>query len=587
MRDLIMNTADSADTHFSNIGQSSSPLGPTFANKRIHSMDVIRGFALMGIFFMNVEWFNRTFAEFSTGLPASWQGIDLWAGYFVNYFVAGKFWTIFSLLFGMGFAVMLTSAQDKGSNFIKPYSRRIIALGVFGLLHTLLLWPGDILYSYAFTAAGLLIILFGQWKWILASLIGMAGIAAIPNMDSFAAVPAGVAFMSVLAFYLRSDKSFNVFGARIPLFSGILGIIGILITGAALASFFVTKMHEARIPLCIAAFFTLLIAYCSARYYQPRESRLWRMGAFIYLLPFLIMLAVGLSKWNEPVRNVLDSPAAVALATELAAEKIAEEKLSDAQKEALAEQRQKALQSMSKERKKLEEDAERINRIHELRTNIAKEEKVLKHGSYSEFLKFRISEFTKDPFGPAALAIMGIGMFLIGMWFIQSGIMRNARDHLPLFRRIAFIGLPIGIALSILSSLLAVRHIPGVDGDHWLAAHALVNLAGLPASLAYMSIVILMCYSAGWLSRIQVLAPYGRMALSNYLMQSLIQAVFFFGWGFGHFGMPRFEQLLFAAVVIVLQIAFSHWWLKRFAYGPMEWLWRAITYWQVPKFRAT
>jgi uncharacterized membrane protein YeiB len=51
--------------------------------------------------------------------------------------------------------------------------------------------------------------------------------------------------------------------------------------------------------------------------------------------------------------------------------------------------------------------------------------------------------------------------------------------------------------------------------------------------------------------------------------------------------MPRFEQLVFATIVIVLQIAFSHWWLKRFAYGPMEWLWRAITYWQRPKFRIT
>jgi uncharacterized protein len=582
-----MNAPIHNEINLAEVTPNPAPLAPLMANKRIHSMDVIRGFALIGIFFMNVEWFNRTFAEFSTGLPASWQGIDLWAGYFVNYFVAGKFWTIFSLLFGMGFAVMLTSAQDKGSDFIKPYVRRIIALGVFGLLHTLLLWPGDILYSYAFTAAGLLIILFGQWKWILAGLIGMAGIAAIPNMDSFAAVPAGVAFMSVLAFYLRSDKSFNLFGVRIPLLSGILGIIGILVTGAALASFFVDKMQEAKIPLCVSAFFTLLTAFCSAHYYQPRESRLWRIGAFIYLLPFLIMLAIGLSKWNEPVHSVFDSPAAVALAAEKATEKAAQEKLSDAQKEVLAEQRQKTLKSMSKERKKLEEDAERINRIHDLRTDIAKEEKVLKHGGYGEFLKFRISEFSKDPFGPAALAFMGIGMFLIGMWFIQSGIMRNARDHLPLFRRIAFIGLPIGIALSVMSSLLAVRHIPGVDGDHWLAAHALVNLAGLPASLAYMSIVILMCYSAGWLSRIQVLAPYGRMALSNYLMQSLIQAVFFFGWGLGNYGMPRFEQLVFAAIVIVLQIAFSHWWLKRFAYGPMEWLWRAITYWQRPKFRIT
>ena len=51
---------------------TSATLAPLMANKRIHSMDVIRGFALIGIFLMNVEWFNRTFAEYSTGLPASY-----------------------------------------------------------------------------------------------------------------------------------------------------------------------------------------------------------------------------------------------------------------------------------------------------------------------------------------------------------------------------------------------------------------------------------------------------------------------------------------------------------------------------------
>ncbi|MBY0573038.1 MAG: DUF418 domain-containing protein, partial [Undibacterium sp.] len=55
--------------------------------------------------------------------------------------------------------------------------------------------------------------------------------------------------------------------------------------------------------------------------------------------------------------------------------------------------------------------------------------------------------------------------------------------------------------------------------------------------------------------------------------------------GFGNFGMGRAQQLGFAVIVIALQVVFSHWWLSKFRYGPMEWLWRAITYWKIPALK--
>jgi uncharacterized membrane protein YeiB len=85
---------------------------------------------------------------------------------------------------------------------------------------------------------------------------------------------------------------------------------------------------------------------------------------------------------------------------------------------------------------------------------------------------------------------------------------------------------------------------------------------------------------------VRLLAPMGRMALTNYLAQSLICMVWFYGFALGHYGMPRAQQLLFVAVVYVLQIAFSHRWLARFRYGPMEWFWRGFTYRQMPAWRA-
>ena len=68
-------------------------------------------------------------------------------------------------------------------------------------------------------------------------------------------------------------------------------------------------------------------------------------------------------------------------------------------------------------------------------------------------------------------------------------------------------------------------------------------------------------------------------------MQSLISATYFFGHGRGHWGMPRAWQVVYVFAVFTLQVGFSHWWLGRFRYGPMEWLWRAITYWQIPPMR--
>src|SRR5438132_3501662 len=105
---------------------AAEPLAPLSSGERIQSLDVVRGFALIGMLMMNVEFFNRATATLSNGLPPGVTGIDRWAGWFVQYFVTGKFWTTFSLLFGMGFAVMLTRAERSHRSFLAPYIRRIV-----------------------------------------------------------------------------------------------------------------------------------------------------------------------------------------------------------------------------------------------------------------------------------------------------------------------------------------------------------------------------------------------------------------------------------------------------------------------------
>ena len=82
------------------------------------------------------------------------------------------------------------------------------------------------------------------------------------------------------------------------------------------------------------------------------------------------------------------------------------------------------------------------------------------------------------------------------------------------------------------------------------------------------------------------LAAVGRMALSNYIAQSLLTTFVFHGWGLGLFGhLQRGEQMLIVVAVWLLQLTWSPWWLARFRFGPLEWLWRCLTYWRLQPFR--
>ena len=99
------------------------------------------------------------------------SGVLSLTAFLVNYFVTGKFWILFSLLFGMGFALMLERATAVSRPFLPAYLRRIAALAGFGLLHHIFLWSGDILLSYAIGALVLLITLFARGKWLLAAIL--------------------------------------------------------------------------------------------------------------------------------------------------------------------------------------------------------------------------------------------------------------------------------------------------------------------------------------------------------------------------------------------------------------------------------
>jgi len=142
--------------------------GPIQVNERIVLYDIIRGFALCGIFLVNIptmlgsDWiFGRT----------DYAGSDLLVRTLFDLFVQTKFYTIFSLLFGIGFSIFLERSYARGDS-VSRYIRRIAILFLFGLAH-LAIWSGDILHTYAMW--GLLLPLFYglsnrailTWAWSL------------------------------------------------------------------------------------------------------------------------------------------------------------------------------------------------------------------------------------------------------------------------------------------------------------------------------------------------------------------------------------------------------------------------------------
>jgi len=123
-----------------------SPIPP---EERIEVLDVLRGFALLGILLSNMKFFSQPIVGPFLGLPAEASRLDTVAVAVVRFAVEGKFYTLFSLLFGFGLFVQMTRAEAHGVRFGRLYARRLLVLGVIGAAHAFLLWSGDILTNYA------------------------------------------------------------------------------------------------------------------------------------------------------------------------------------------------------------------------------------------------------------------------------------------------------------------------------------------------------------------------------------------------------------------------------------------------------
>ncbi|NQD37178.1 DUF418 domain-containing protein [Permianibacter sp. IMCC34836] len=484
---------------------ASTTLTPVPINQRIALLDILRGFALIGILLMNIEWFGRAMSSIGN-VDRSLVGGDFAVGWLVKVLVEGKFYKLFSLLFGMGFAVMLLRAQEHGRPFVALFSRRMAALLAFGLLHATLLWGGDILRAYA--VGGML-------------LLGWVMLVRKPRLQKLASP-----------------------GAMLKLSLGMMA------------------------------------------------------------LPFLAMLSFGsyyalshdnvemTRQWQERLQTeqVADELLAKAKADgiDLAASDSATEPSTDGadgtktDSTAKADEPEIDLDSLSAEDRLQHLAKERAQTKAEREKEEQAEITAFTQPSYAVATTFRFDAVVEELPVFAFMALLDLfPLFLFGYWLVVSGKIRHADQHRTLFRTMACLGIGLGVAISAASVGImahpASRHVLIVGN----AAGGLFQLGQVILAAGYLGLFVTAVQARFWQRALSWLAPMGRMALTNYLTHSLVLTTIFYGYGFAQYGkISRAPQLLIVVAIIAAQALFSRWWLSRYRYGPMEWLWRSITYWQ-------
>lgn len=134
-------------------------LQPTTLTERHNLLDVLRGFALLGVLLANMLSHSGYYFLSDAGKEAlGTTHIDYYAEWLNHFLIDGKFYSLFSMLFGIGFALQLKRASALDTDFTARFGRRLLIMFIFGLLHAIFLYFGDILTVYALT--GLVLILF-------------------------------------------------------------------------------------------------------------------------------------------------------------------------------------------------------------------------------------------------------------------------------------------------------------------------------------------------------------------------------------------------------------------------------------------
>ncbi len=404
-------------------------VAPIGLKDRIVLLDILRGFAIFGILMVNMQIFYQPIILVQLGYAEPITTADHFSNIFIKFFFDGKFFMLFSILFGYGFYIFINKPGKIGQPITRLFSRRLMILFFFGALHVIFFWAGDILLIYA---------LFG---------------------------------LALLLFRNVSDKGLLRWAAGLILTPPIL--IGLLALFANVA----LKVPEMAVEI-----------------------------------------QEGLEESTVMTMDLIEEASAA-----------------------------------------------------------------YSYGEFSEMVEVRLKEYQVMLIGILSFYPVVLGMFLAGYWAARKQIFKRIGLYKAFFRKGLIWGAIIGIPTTIIyiyANSKAPAYIPNGYTFLSLLAH---NIGGFFMCLFYISALSLLFINGQLKNLGRLLAPVGRMALTNYLLQTIICTTLFFSYGFGLFNqINSFHGILIAFAIFAVQIPLSMLWLNYFKSGPMEYVWRGLTYrqWQ-------
>lgn len=407
---------------------------PVQQAERIQLVDILRGFALFGILLVNMALFTRPVQSIIFPVAPGTPWYDYLSEWLIHFVGEGKFYSLFSLLFGLGLTLQMDRIEARGGRFVPLYLRRLLVLLAIGIAHAFLIWVGDILIFYA---------LFG---------------------------------------------------------------------------------------------FVLLLF----RKAKPRTLLTWA----VILLAIPILLQAAVAALIETGRSVPEGAAQID-------------------------------QAFAGVEASYRADVERANEVYA-------------NGDFAEITGQRAYDYLDFIFVGSlyTLGLSVLAMFLLGVYFGKRQIFQNLEANRPLFRKLLVWGGILGVVGNAIYATVIMPITRFMPSWSFLLATVTQGIGAPLLCLAYISGIALLTMIPAWHQRLRVLAPVGQMALTNYLSQSILCTLIFYGYGLGLFGRIGAAQgIALTLVIYLIQIPVSNWWMKRFRYGPAEWLWRSLTYLQIQPMR--
>ncbi len=441
---------------------------PVRDSERIGAIDATRGLALLGIFMVNIMLFSQPFGRFVELTPGDIPPGDKAVHYFVEIFCEGKFYPLFSTLFGVGMAIQMQRARAARRRFWPLGLRRLAVLAVIGLAHAFLLWYGDILFIYS--VMGLLLLALGRCTPRVLAIIA----AALMGMG----ILLSTGFTLLTAAAPEQSAAANTEGPPSP------------------------PAAPATAPGTAAS--------------SPVGAMPEGTGPFMRLMKTLRTQDLT---HDAQGRQIAPMSHPIWLETETEA---------------------------------------------------------YRRGPYLDAVLFRAMSYGII----LIVTFLGFGWTIAAMFLFGAAMTKwnaFAPERLHWHKRFAAVGLGVGLPLAVFAAV--APELLGQSTGAILFYAPIMAVSSPLVALGYLGVVRLLVARGAAPGLFGALAAAGRMALTCYLLETILATLVFYHYGLGQFGLLSRPQAVGVVLAIYAAIvAFSVVWQKRFRFGPMEWLWRSLTY---------